>query len=434
MEKDFKNIVGQVEEGKPAVIRFFGPVDQYSTANFNYEFLWLQEYVKPSLIQIQINSEGGSVLNGMSTYSVIQNCPIPTECVNEGLAASMASIIWAAGNKSLMRDYSILMIHNPFHKDSDDSDENGCGKEEKSESTAVTDAFRKQIETIYVKRWGLSESKVKKIMEGEEGEDGTFFDAKEAVEAGIIPAENVIKTQKQSAKKVKAAIQGISSSVDFRLAMDKVIAQLSTNKLDQEKESNIKANEGVDLTKPQEIKDIIKNEKMEDKLELSLISAALGLQGSVTSSEVLAKIPTLVQEAKKASELQGVVNSLNIELTGSKQALKNVESSLDEVKAELENYKKAERETKEKEIDTAIDAAIEAGKIKAESKETWVTMAKTDFALVTNTLASIPVAEKISAVIENDPKLVEEKSKTAAQEVEAKVSKVIGEGFTFKKL
>ena len=71
---------------------------------------------------------------------------------------------------------------------------------------------------------------------------------------------------------------------------------------------------------------------------------------------------------------------------------------------------------------------------KAESKETWVTMAKTDFALVTNTLASIPVAEKISAVIENDPKLVEEKSKTAAQEVEAKVSKVIGEGFTFKKL
>ena len=173
---------------------------------------------------------------------------------------------------------------------------------------------------------------------------------------------------------------------------------------------------------------------MEDKLELSLISAALGLQGSITSSEIMAKLPTLVQEAKRSTELQATVNSLNIELTGSKQALQNVEASLAEVKSQLDAYKQAEQEAKEKKINEVVDAAVEAGKIKAESKETWVAMAKNDINLVINTLESIPVAEKISASIENDPALVEDKSKTAAKEVEATIAKAVGEGFKFKKL
>ena len=435
MEQDFKNIVGLAEEGKPAIIRFFGPVTDQTTSWFNSEFLWLQDYVKPSSIEIQINSEGGSVLYGMNTYSIIQNCPIPTVCVNEGLAASMGSIIWAAGDVSKMRDYSILMIHNPFAKSEEGESEDACGNKDKMEASPVTEAFRKQIETIYMKRWGLSEKSVKKIMDGGEGEDGTFFDAKGAVLAGIIPSENIIKTKRQAAKMVKAAIEGKNAPVDFRVALDSVIAELSINKLDSEKESNIKAKEVVDVTiEPEENKDTIKNERMEDKLELSLISAALGLQGSITSSEIMAKLPTLVQEAKRATELQATVNSLNIELTGSKQALQNVESSLAEVKSQLEAYKQAEQEAKEKKINEVVDAAVESGKIKAESKETWVAMAKNDINLVINTLESIPVAEKISASIENDPSLIEDKSKTAAKEVEATIAKAVGEGFKFKKL
>ncbi len=435
MEQDFKNIVGLAEEGKPAIIRFFGPVTDQTTSWFNSEFLWLQDYVKPSSIEIQINSEGGSVLYGMNTYSIIQNCPIPTVCVNEGLAASMGSIIWAAGDVSKMRDYAILMIHNPFKISEEEESEDACGKNDKMEASPVTEAFRKQIETIYMKRWGLSEKTVKKIMDGGEGEDGTFFDAKGAVLAGIIPSENIIKTKRQAAKMVKAAIEGKNAPVDFRVALDSVIAELSINKLDSEKESNIKAKEVVDVTiEPEENKDTIKNERMEDKLELSLISAALGLQGSITSSEIMAKLPTLVQEAKRSTELQATVNSLNIELTGSKQALQNVEASLAEVKSQLDAYKQAEQEAKEKKINEVVDAAVEAGKIKAESKETWVTMAKNDINLVINTLESIPVAEKISASIENDPALVEDKSKTAAKEVEATIAKAVGEGFKFKKL
>ena len=38
-------------------------------------------------------------------------------------------------------------------------------------------------------------------MSGKEGTDGTFFTAEEAVKAGIIPVENVLKTSKQKSRK-----------------------------------------------------------------------------------------------------------------------------------------------------------------------------------------------------------------------------------------
>ena len=105
-----KYVVGKAEANAPAIIRFFGAVDSCSTECFNEEFLWLQDYVKPSKIIVLINSDGGSVLYGMSTFSIIQSCPIEVDCVIEGIAASMGSVIWSAGDHLYMHDYSILMI------------------------------------------------------------------------------------------------------------------------------------------------------------------------------------------------------------------------------------------------------------------------------------------------------------------------------------
>ena len=52
---------------------------------------------------------------------------------------------------------------------------------------------------IYRKRFGLSKEKVQSIMDGDEGCDGTDFDAQQAVEAGIIPVETILKTSQQVA-------------------------------------------------------------------------------------------------------------------------------------------------------------------------------------------------------------------------------------------
>lgn len=67
-------------------MRFYGRIDEESTRCFNDEFLWVQDYIKPSKIIISINSEGGSVLYGMGTFAIIQQCPIEVETIIEGLA------------------------------------------------------------------------------------------------------------------------------------------------------------------------------------------------------------------------------------------------------------------------------------------------------------------------------------------------------------
>jgi ATP-dependent protease ClpP protease subunit len=199
--EDLKNIVGSAQTGEVATIRFFGRITEASAAQFCGEFDYLESCIRPKLIRVLINSEGGSVLYGMAIYSIIQNSSVPTECVIEGMAASMASIVWAAGNKSLMRDYSILMIHNPFLPES-----------EAGEKSDLVSAFTGQITTIYRKRFGLKKEQIEAIMNGEAGRDGTFFDAKAAVKAGIIPSENVIRTSKQICDKVQNEISCLETN------------------------------------------------------------------------------------------------------------------------------------------------------------------------------------------------------------------------------
>ena len=147
----------------------------------------------------------------MSTYSTIANAKVDTECVIEGVAASMASVIWAAGKRSLMRDYAILMIHNPILPDNDGE-----------EPSDMLLAFTWQIETIYRKRFGLNKEHVRAIMDGQAGKDGTYFDAQAAVKAGIIPSENVIRTSRQLCRKVHDEIAGLADMAAIQELMDRV--------------------------------------------------------------------------------------------------------------------------------------------------------------------------------------------------------------------
>ena len=108
------------------------------------------------------------------------------------MAASMGSVLWAAGARSLMRDYAILMIHNPFLPSSEDDT-----------GSDMVAAFTRQLRTIYRKRFGLAEEHVVSIMDGKAGRDGTYFDAESAVSAGIIPQDNILETSPQLRERVR---------------------------------------------------------------------------------------------------------------------------------------------------------------------------------------------------------------------------------------
>lgn len=460
--EQFKYVVGEANSGEPAYMRFYGRIDEYSARNFNDEFLWLQDYVKPSKIIISINSEGGSVLHGMGTYSIIQNSPIETETIIEGLAASMASILWAAGTRSLMRDYSILMIHNPFLvsdkcKTADKcKPEDGCKPQDKCKpedgckpkckcnpkcededdededednNRQMIEAFRKQIETIYTKRFGLSQDKVREIMEGKKGCDGTYFDAKQAVKAGIIPAANVIKTSKQVCTKVKNQIEGLVEASQIQEMMASINAELCGIK-------------PFDIASSIPNKNPIQNfnsqvKMNEQEIAFGSVCAQLGLATTAGIADVVNSINALKDTAKQLAEVQGAYDALKIQKEGLDAQLTNVKDELTTVKAELQTYKDAEKAQHDAEIVQFVDAAIADGKIKAEAKSMWVEMAQTNFEMVKNTLNSIDKQEKISEKIAGDPANVQAAANgltEAEKRMQAAVAEIVGEDFQFNKL
>lgn len=416
---NLKHIVGKAEPSKPAIIRFFGSVNSDSTRDFNDEFLWLQNYVKPSKIVVMINSEGGSVLYGMSTFSVIQSCPIEVDCIIEGIAASMGSVLWAAGTNLYMHDYSLLMIHNPF---------NSCCDDEGAAQSV--NAFRSQLETIYRKRFGLSKEQVQNIMDGKEGADGTFFTAQEAVKAGFISSDHILKTSKAVRDKVKNEIDGIADAASLRDIMSSVSAEVDENKLISEMSAIHNRNENNLQFQESNI------DKTMEKQVLETISAQLGFSKDTQMDAINARIAELVSTEASLKDLQNKFTALEIKAKGTEAELANTKSELDKTLASLKKYQDAEIAAHEAEINALIEDAINAGKIEAASKESWATLAHNDFETVKATLASIQGRDQVLEKIANDPANVQAAqtgTTLAEKELDDKIKAVCGDKFALKK-
>lgn len=404
-------VVGEAKTGQPAVIRFFGRVTEETTSRFNDEFDFLENIIRPSCIRVLINSEGGSVLYGMSTYSTIVGARVDTECIIEGVAASMASIIWAAGKRSLMRDYAILMIHNPMLPDNDGE-----------EPSDMLLAFTKQIETIYRKRFGLKTEHVRAIMDGQAGKDGTYFDAQAAVKAGIIPAENIIHTSKQLCRKVRDEMAGLTDMTAIQELMGRVSA-------------GNKPFEDI-LPTLTETENDMANENKTQGFEYGAIVASLGMKDGEVK-DVMARISELVAIEPKYKEVQKSLSDAQTVIAGKDASIQNLQKDLATATARLSTYEQKEKDERASRIETLVENAIGEGKIDREAKTQWVEMAEANFELAEKTLASIPAREIISKEIADDPANIQaavDTTKTAEQMMAEKVAEVVGSDFKFRKL
>lgn len=421
MNSNFKNIVGEAKTGDIATIRFFGKINEDSANQFNSEFDFLENCIKPKLIRVLINSEGGSVLYGMSVYSTIQNSTIETECIVEGMAASMASIIWAAGTRSLMRDYSILMIHNPF-----------LPENEEAKASDLVQAFTQQIKTIYRKRFGLKKEHVESIMDGEAGKDGTFFTALSAVKQGIIPSNQIIHTSKQLCDKVKNELKNLNETTEIQDMMSRICAEVNAFEIENKHFSEV----------PPNLKQIPKNnitmtESNNNNHEYTAVAASLGFNDKYEVKDVMARVSELLSVEARLKDTTTKLNDANTVIAGKDATIQNLQKENGDLTSTLNVYKTKEDEEKKAKIEELVEAAIKAGKIDQSAKGQWVAMAEANLDLATNTLNSIPAPEKISKEIASDPENVraaKETTKTVEEELAAKVTAVVGETFEFKKL
>lgn len=124
-------------------------------------------------LTVGINSAGGDVFDGLAIYSAISAHPGPVTTVVDGIAASIASIIFQAGQTRVMSPGSMAMVHDAF----------GACLGNASEMTAMAatlDKVSDNLAGVYAKRCGGTAQQWRQTMR-----DETWYTADEAVGAGL---------------------------------------------------------------------------------------------------------------------------------------------------------------------------------------------------------------------------------------------------------
>lgn len=67
-------------------------------------------------IEVHINSFGGDVSEGVAIYNALRESGRDVTTVCDGFACSIASVVFMAGSRRVMRPASLLMLHNPLYQ------------------------------------------------------------------------------------------------------------------------------------------------------------------------------------------------------------------------------------------------------------------------------------------------------------------------------
>ena len=133
-------------------------------------------------ITLFINSPGGDVSSGLAVYDTIRLMKSPVTAVVTGIAASMGSIIMLAcdSDKRFMLPSSRIMIHDcSWGK----RDLGGYKPHEVEQELNQLKSTNARLLSIISKRCGKTIKQVAKVTK-----DDRYFDAKEAIDFGLITA------------------------------------------------------------------------------------------------------------------------------------------------------------------------------------------------------------------------------------------------------
>jgi ATP-dependent Clp endopeptidase proteolytic subunit ClpP len=130
--------------------------------------------IKASQIDLHINSPGGEVFDGITIYNLLKQHSANITTYIDGLAASIASVIALAGNRVVMAENALWMMHNPWGM--------AIGNAEDMRAQAdVLDKVGSSISLAYQSKSGKSEEEIKSWMDSE-----TWMSAAEAQESGFV--------------------------------------------------------------------------------------------------------------------------------------------------------------------------------------------------------------------------------------------------------
>lgn len=142
-------------------------------------------------VEVQINSPGGDMFEGIAIYNVLREHPQPISIKVMGMAASAASIIAMAGDTIEIGAASFLMIHNCWVM--------AVGnRHDMAETATWLEPFDQAMADVYAARTGVNAAQIAKWMDAE-----TYMSGSVAVDRGfadtLLPADQVTVDDKAKA-------------------------------------------------------------------------------------------------------------------------------------------------------------------------------------------------------------------------------------------
>jgi ATP-dependent protease ClpP protease subunit len=142
-------------------------------------------------VEVQINSPGGDMFEGIAIYNVLREHPQPVTIKVMGMAASAASVIAMAGDTVEIGAASFLMIHNCWVV--------AVGnRHDMAETATYLAPFDQAMAEVYAHRSGKTAAECAKWMDGE-----TYMSGSVAIERGfadsLLPSDKTTRDEKAKA-------------------------------------------------------------------------------------------------------------------------------------------------------------------------------------------------------------------------------------------
>lgn len=186
---------------EPATIQIFDQIgeDWFSNSGMTAKsFAETLQAVGPGPLNVEINSPGGNVWDGLAIYNMLRGRQATVTTKVVGVAASIASIIALAGDTVEIADAALMMIHDPSGITAGTSDDMRKMADALDQHAAI-------LAGVYEKKTGKTASAIRAAMKAE-----TWFTSAEAIDFGL--ADSV--SEKQPAMQANAARAWVTAALN----------------------------------------------------------------------------------------------------------------------------------------------------------------------------------------------------------------------------
>lgn len=153
------------EEKKTAEILIYGDITSWEWIESDVSSYTLTKEIQSlpediDTIKVYINSYGGEVAEGLAIYNELKRHKAKVVTYCDGFAASIASVIFMAGDERIMNNASLLFIHNAWSYCSGNSNELKKAAEDLEKITQAS-------VNAYMENVNISEDELKEYMDAE---------------------------------------------------------------------------------------------------------------------------------------------------------------------------------------------------------------------------------------------------------------------------